>query len=122
MGTAPKRIGRPFKPPEAGERAVLGLRVRAELKRQIDEAAAQSGRTQSQEAEFLIEQGLIAAELLAMSSSKSTEEQAQAAAENNFRRRGYTWIHYPRGKVWLPPGMPGGSHSEWLDPESEQEK
>jgi predicted amidohydrolase YtcJ len=120
MGRAPKRIGRPFKPPEAGARAVLGLRVRAELKRQIDEAAAQSGRTQSQEAEFLIEQGLIAAELLAMSSRRSTEEQAQAAAENNFRRRGYTWMHDSRGKIWLPPGMPGGSYSEWLPPEEQK--
>jgi hypothetical protein len=52
---AAKRRGRPTKKPNEGERVSLGLRVTAELKRQLDAAAAASGRSQSQEAEFRIE-------------------------------------------------------------------
>jgi hypothetical protein len=49
---APKRKGRPGRTPQAGERVSLGLRVTAEMKARIDEAAALSGRSQSQEAEI----------------------------------------------------------------------
>jgi len=55
MGKTPKKIGRPTKEPEAGERVPLGLRVTATLKRQLDSAAEMSGRSQSQEAEFRLE-------------------------------------------------------------------
>ena len=54
-----KRIGRPpMKPPARGQRVSLGLKVTAEIKRHLDSAARVSGRTQSQEAEHLIEEGL----------------------------------------------------------------
>jgi len=51
-----KRTGRPAKaaPPQA--RASLGLKVTSELKERLETAAAQSGRTQSQEAERRLEQ------------------------------------------------------------------
>lgn len=68
-----KRRGRPTKPPAAGDaRASLGLRVTAKLKRDLDEAARASGRSQSQEAElrlersFLEEQALGGGEMLAV--------------------------------------------------------
>jgi TraY domain len=51
------RGGRPSKPAVPGSRAVLGLRVTAETKNLLDEAAKRSGRTQAQEAERLIELG-----------------------------------------------------------------
>jgi poly-D-alanine transfer protein DltD len=47
-----KKIGRPLKVAEPGTRISLGLKVTAEIKQKLDEAAKQSGRTQSQEAEF----------------------------------------------------------------------
>src|SRR4051812_38494420 len=47
-----KKLGRPTKPAVAGERAMLGLRVRAEIKEALEKAAEASGRSQSQEAEF----------------------------------------------------------------------
>ena len=50
-----KRIGRPTKPPVEGERVPLGLRVTAEAKRKLEEAAIKSGRSISQEAELRIE-------------------------------------------------------------------
>ena len=53
-----KRIGRPTKAPVKGKRVSLGLKVTAEVKRHIDAAAKASGRTQSQEAEILIEKAL----------------------------------------------------------------
>lgn len=49
------RMGRPTKPPSPGERVSLGLRVTADIKRKLDEAAEQSGRSQSQEAELRLE-------------------------------------------------------------------
>ncbi len=51
-----KRRGRPTKAPVEGARTSLGLRVTAQLKRRLDQAAAHSGRSQSQEAEFRLEQ------------------------------------------------------------------
>ena len=59
MGERKKRIGRPTKPGTAGQRNPLGLRVMAETKRRLEAAALKSGRSQSQEAEFLIEQALL---------------------------------------------------------------
>ncbi len=59
MAERKKRIGRPTKPGTAGQRNSLGLRVTAEIKRKIEAGALKSGRSQSQEAEFLIEQALL---------------------------------------------------------------
>jgi hypothetical protein len=55
---AKQRRGRPFKTPLPNQRVSLGLKVTAEVKQQIDAAARASGRTQSQEAELLIERAL----------------------------------------------------------------
>ena len=54
-----KRIGRPPKAPVAGERVSLGLRVTADIKRKLDEAATDTGRSQSQEAELRLEQSFM---------------------------------------------------------------
>ena len=63
----PKRIGQkreteahgpPNQPPVSGERVSLGLRVTAQVKRLLDNAAARSGRSQSQEAEWRLENSL----------------------------------------------------------------
>jgi hypothetical protein len=53
-----RRGGRPAKVAAPGQRAVLGLRVRADIKNLLDATAKASGRTQAQEAERLIELGL----------------------------------------------------------------
>lgn len=53
-----KRVGRPMKRnPNSIKRVPLGLRVTADIKRLVDDAAIKSGRSQSQEAERLIELG-----------------------------------------------------------------
>jgi hypothetical protein len=51
----PKKRGRPMKRPVPGERTPLGLRVTAELKENLEQAAIQSGRSLSQEAELRLE-------------------------------------------------------------------
>src|SRR3954447_19596048 len=48
-----KRVGRP---PDPVQRVPLSLRVTPDVKKQLDTAAKQSGRSQSQEAEFRLEQ------------------------------------------------------------------
>jgi hypothetical protein len=50
-----KRLGRPLKAPTPGKRVALGLKVTAEIKQRIDEQARKSGRTQSQQAELMVE-------------------------------------------------------------------
>ena len=53
-----KRIGRPTKPPKAGERVPLGLRVTPEMKKRLERAAIRKGRSLSQEAEMRLERSL----------------------------------------------------------------
>jgi hypothetical protein len=55
---AGRRIGRPIKPALPGERPSLGLKVTAATKALIEALASASGRTQSAEAEYLIERCL----------------------------------------------------------------
>jgi uncharacterized protein (DUF1778 family) len=52
-------------PPKPGKRVSLGLKVTAEVKQRIDKAAQASGRTQSQEAELLLEKALHDQDMLA---------------------------------------------------------
>jgi hypothetical protein len=56
--------GRPTKTPVPGERASLGLKVTAEIKARLDRSAQESGRTQSQEAEFRLERSFDRSDLL----------------------------------------------------------
>jgi TraY domain len=51
-----KKMGRPLKPATTGSRVSLGLKVTAETKEKVAQAAEASGRTQSQEAEYRLEQ------------------------------------------------------------------
>jgi uncharacterized protein (DUF1778 family) len=53
-----KRMGRPPKPPVAGQRVPLGLRVSRKLKEALGAAAETSGRSLSQEAELRLENSL----------------------------------------------------------------
>lgn len=57
MAPSGRRTGRPRRrQPKPGERVSLGLRVTTAMKTALDRAALESGRSQSQEAEFRIEQ------------------------------------------------------------------
>lgn len=57
--------GRPRKhEPEAGDRVHLGIRVTPQMKRRLEELAAASGRSQSQEAEFRLARSFDREELL----------------------------------------------------------
>jgi hypothetical protein len=107
---AKKRRGRPMLAPKKGTRVVLGLRVRPELKQQIDDAARASGRTQAQEAELLIEKGLAVDGVLALSGT-TLEEFRRGAIESELRKDGYTPMRSSYGKIWLPKDYPvKGSH------------
>jgi hypothetical protein len=59
-----ERKGRPPKPPVPGERISLGLKVTAAIKSRLDQAARESGRTQSQEAEIRLERSFEREDLL----------------------------------------------------------
>ena len=64
MDELKKRVGRPTKSAKHGSKVSLGLKVTGHVKKLLDDAAKNSGRTQSQEAELRLErsferQGLI---------------------------------------------------------------
>jgi len=102
---AKRRIGRPLRAAASGTRVSLGLKVRAEVKQRIDEAAKASGRTQSQEAEALIERALAP---YAMSETwrAALADLKRGNFEAACRRLGYVPISTPYGPIWLPPGHP----------------
>jgi predicted RNA-binding Zn ribbon-like protein len=79
--TENKRKGRPLKPAATGTRPGLGLRVSALTKAAIEARALITGRTQSQEAEWLIETAL-ASEFARVSVDRASmiETQSRAAA------------------------------------------
>jgi hypothetical protein len=111
--TTAKRIGRPPKKAARGEkRASLGLKVRIDIKRRIDEAAKNSGRTQSQEAEALIEKALTIEAVLAGMGS-SDEKIIRQGLEAAARKLGYKPHVGVHGTEWYPPGHPKGSISGW---------
>jgi hypothetical protein len=113
-----KRIGPPFKPAKKGQRYALGLRVRAELKAQIDKAARASGRTQSQEAEALLERCLVYDGML-RAMNTTLADIAKGSLEAALHRQGYTPVHSPHGKIWLPPGHPGIQRTGFVPQEEE---
>lgn len=84
MGTKSKRMGRPKKPAKSGERVSLGLRVTAEIKSKLDDAAEKSGRSQSQEAELRLERSFINEKLHA--DALQAEVEARLQAEDELHR------------------------------------
>jgi hypothetical protein len=66
--------------------------VTAETKERIDKTARASGRTQSQEAEVLIERGLIADEIAKISGAK-TDDIRQRLVEAALRADGFAPVH-----------------------------
>jgi len=101
-----KRTGRPVKPVRAKRgRTRLSLVVTAETKRRINAATQDSGRSLSAEIELLIEQALTYATVLSAMNT-SVQEIAKGKIEAEFRKAGYTAVHSPHGKIWLPPGYP----------------
>ena len=111
--TTTKRRGRPFKAPKAGKRAPLSLLVRAEIKHLVDERAKTSGRTQSQEAEMMIERCLTYDQTLEAMRTTLADMQKDNV-EAALRRLGYTPLRVPNEdkpdrpwKLWAEPGYPG---------------
>ena len=100
-----KRMGRPTKAPRSGERVSLGLRVTADIKTKLDEAARHSARSQSQEAEFRLERtfadddrlgGPQLVELLeAMASAMKITGQTAALAESDKVMNQGQWLRLP---------------------------
>jgi hypothetical protein len=105
MSTLPKRIGRPLKPPSKGKRAPLSLLVRPDIKRDIDKLATANGRTQSAEAEALLERAL-AVESTLKWMGPTLPKLKQELTEAYLREQGYTWVYTPHGKAFYPRGHP----------------
>ncbi|MBZ9710496.1 hypothetical protein LB543_27740 [Mesorhizobium sp. ESP7-2] len=107
--TADKKRGRPTKAPTPGERVSLGLRVTADMKERLDRAAAENGRSQSQEAEYRLERSF-------------GDERLFTSPEMRF------WAIMKAGRFAqegqfcaAQKGHPGWSDTEWMaDPDCRQ--
>jgi len=68
--------------PSLGERIPVSIRVTPERKKRLDEAAAASGRSLSQECEFHLERSFLLGELIAagLMSADVTSKLSEAAA------------------------------------------
>ena len=115
-----RRIGRPTKSPTPGTRVSLGLKVTPNIKRLLDGAAASSGRTQSQEAEMMIERCLTYDQTLEAMHTTLADMQKDNV-EAALRRLGYTPVRVPNEdkpdrpwKLWAEPGYPGIERSEFV--------
>jgi hypothetical protein len=117
-----KRIGRPVKPPAKGTKRVpLGLKVATDIKDDLDKLATKSGRTQSQEAERLIEIALRFDELL-----EGMRAEVRKIRDGNieaaFRAAGYIPIRQGDGqKVWVPKGYVA-KQSGFIPPDGEESR
>src|SRR5262245_22598699 len=98
--STPKRIGRPFKAPKKGTRAPLSLLVRPEIKQLVDKRAKASGRTQSQEAEMVIERAFARDELIAAIGTDDSK-----LTDSVFRRT-HVPLHTSHGIIWFPKEHP----------------
>jgi hypothetical protein len=118
MAKAVKRVGRPTKPAVGASRVSLGLKVTASTKRVIEALALASGRTQSQECEFLLERALQYDE--AMKSTRTTLESIEAnGIEQVLARKGWLLVrmrdeHEKPAYLWAPPGHPWNPRSGFL--------
>jgi|GEM_PF-3642767 len=96
-----KRTGRPAKKATPGSRVSLGLKVTAQIKDLLDAQAKASGRTQSQEAEMMIERAIQYDRTL--TAMKTTLEGIQRGnIETALREAG--WRSFPvrgGGKAWV---------------------
>ena len=120
---APKRIGRPFKTPPKGKRAPLSLLVRPEIKRLIDARAKANSRTQSQEAEMMIEKAFAFDDWLA-GQKRTLEEMGRGNVEAELRRLGYPMqrqiLDGKVWKFWAEPGYPAAPEpSGFVEPTNE---
>jgi hypothetical protein len=119
--TAKRRTGRPTKPAVGTARVSLGLKVTASTKRVIEALAIVSGRTQSQEAEFLIERALQFDE--AHKSMRATLESLKTnGIEGVLAREGWRVVHMRdqdenAAYLWAPPGHPWNPRSGFLSEE-----
>lgn len=76
----PRRVGRPRRDHDEGERVGLSLRVTPEIKRALDVAAESHGRSLSQECELRLEQtfreeSIVSQVLVALRNADSVERQ-----------------------------------------------
>jgi predicted DNA-binding protein len=88
------------------KRVQLGIIVSRETKKTVADLARDSGRSQGQVCEELIEKGLAYDSTLAEIRNE-LEAIRKGNAETEWRRAGYTPVHTAHGIVWCPRSYPG---------------
>jgi hypothetical protein len=118
---AARRAGRPIKPVIGVARVSLGLKVTTEVKRTVEALAVASGRSQSQEMEFLVERALQYERTLrslgSTLASLETDNIEAALARKGWRLVHMLDQHGNSADLWAPPGHPWNPRSGFLSDE-----
>lgn len=116
MGKKQSKIGRPR---DEVKRMALSLRVTPTVRKLLDNAAAEAGRSISQEAEMMIERA-IQYDRMFEAMKRTAEQIQQGNLEAELVRVGYELYRHPEyGKAWLSPGFPGERSGFITPPEKE---
>jgi len=115
VGRPPKLSGRREK------RSRITLVIPADTKRRIAVNADRNGVSLSAEVEAMIAR-LETIESVLAGMGSSEENLARQGFEAAARKLGYRPHRGVHGIEWLPPGHPGGSHHEWLDPDKTEDQ
>jgi hypothetical protein len=111
MTAAAKRVERPER-----ARHQVGLIITAEMKQTLERMAEESGRTQSQVAEWLMDRCIHYDRMLNVM-NVSMEHIRSGNLERALREEGYTPVHSPYGNIWYPRDYPLGARTGFTPPE-----
>jgi len=109
-----------MKTSEGGKRYPLNMRTTKETRDRLEKAAAESGRSLTQELEFQLERALQFDRTLA-AMNKTVEEIQRGNLEAELMRQDYSFERTEYGRIWFPPGFPG-DRSPWITPKEKSEK
>jgi hypothetical protein len=97
---------RPGRPRKYGQgRINATVRFTPDRYARLKASADANGRSVSEEVEMCVERAA-QYDLTIAALGRSLDEIKRGNAEAAFRAEGYTAIHSPHGKIWVPPGYP----------------
>jgi hypothetical protein len=95
------------------KRVQLNVIVTAATKALIERLAAETGRSQGQVAELLIEKAITYDQTVA-AMNRSLEDIQRGNVEAALQRMGHIPVRSPHGKIWLPPNYPVAHRSGFV--------
>jgi hypothetical protein len=98
---------------QTAKRVQLNVIITAATKRLIEKLAEETGRSQGQVAELLIEKAITYDQTVA-ALNRSLEDIGRGNVEAALQRMGHIPVRSPHGKIWLPPNYPVAHRSGFV--------